>query len=40
MSKTTIAVNRTTRNDLALLGGKDSTFDEIIQGLIIRAGSR
>lgn len=33
-SKTTIAINRTIRNQLALIGNKDSTFDDIILKLI------
>ncbi len=32
--KTTITINKTTRDSLASLGTKDSTFDEIIQNLI------
>jgi len=33
-SKTTIAISKLIRNELALLGNKDSTFDDIIQKLI------
>jgi len=32
--KTSIAISRKIRNQLASLGTKDSTFDEIIQDLI------
>ena len=32
--KTSIAVSKTIRDQLALLGNKDSTFDVIIQQLI------
>ena len=32
--KTSIAVSKVIRNKLALLGNKDSTFDDIIQQLI------
>jgi len=33
-SKTSIAVSRTIRDQLSLLGDKDSTFNDIIQKLI------
>jgi len=32
--KTSIAVSRKIRNQLAAIGNKDSTFDEIIQSLL------
>lgn len=32
--KTTIALYKTTRNELARFGGKDSTFDEIVRKLL------
>ena len=34
MSMTSIAIHKETRNQLASLGNKDSTFDEIIQELL------
>lgn len=34
MAMTSIAIQKETRNHLASLGTKDSTFDEIIQDLI------
>lgn len=33
-NKTTIAIRKTIRDQLALIGAKDSTFDDIIQDLI------
>jgi len=36
MMKTTITIQKETRDSLASLGTKDSTFDEIIQNLIQR----
>lgn len=37
--KTTITVEKETRNILASLGTKDSTFDQIIQNLIKKANN-
>lgn len=34
MAMTSIAIQKETRNQLASLGTKDSTFDEIIQSLL------
>lgn len=34
MTMTSIAIKKQTRNQLALLGTKDSTFDEIIRTLL------
>ena len=36
LMKTTITIQKETRDSLASLGTKDSTFDEIIQNLIDR----
>ena len=33
-NKTSVAIQKETRNQLAAVGSKDSTFDEIIQKLI------
>ena len=34
MANTSIAIQKETRNKLASIGNKDSTFDEIVQKLI------
>ena len=36
MTMTSISIKKETRNQLALLGTKDSTFDEIIRKLLTR----
>jgi len=39
-TKTTVTLNRKTRDQLARLGKKDDSFDAIIQNLIVRSGSK